>query len=363
MKRVCLKCQRIFTDGNLFCQESYCPGEQSPMVFDKGQMLDEVEIIKPLVVLRSCVLYDAIHIKQPVLLKLAHPGKPYTSRLIDEVKFLESLNATEIAYYNLPHLKAPYGSTRGQQTKIAQTVYQNNLFYYCVYQYFDGEPLPHLTAKNPQLWVNQVGWLMLTLTQSLNFLHSKNRLHLVLNPSSILVRLDKAYPHVPRILLHDLGLLIDSNSVKSPDSFAAIAMPAYTSPELLRADGPTRFDDVYSVGAILHELLNGYPMIAYKIRDDVPVRQDVINHKHTPMTRIDIDSEITQITEQSLSPRELRLDLDKLIKTLHAKFSPLPKEKQSNWISQETVYMLIWAILSIAFLIVIALSLFPEPQA
>ena len=42
MKRVCLYCERTSPDSNVFCQETYCPSEMSPYIFDYGEWLGDI---------------------------------------------------------------------------------------------------------------------------------------------------------------------------------------------------------------------------------------------------------------------------------------------------------------------------------
>jgi hypothetical protein len=46
MKQVCMLCERTSPDGNLFCQETYCPAEQSPFVLDYGEWFGDIEIVR-----------------------------------------------------------------------------------------------------------------------------------------------------------------------------------------------------------------------------------------------------------------------------------------------------------------------------
>ena len=53
MKQICLQCGRTSSGGDLFCQETDCPGERSPTILGAGDWFGDIEIIKPVVVLRS----------------------------------------------------------------------------------------------------------------------------------------------------------------------------------------------------------------------------------------------------------------------------------------------------------------------
>ena len=96
MKQVCLQCGRISAGGDLFCQETYCPGEMSPTILDAGDWFGDIEIVKPIIVLRSAVLYEAIHQKRKVYLKVAHPGAENKERLKREAEFLQALQLRKL---------------------------------------------------------------------------------------------------------------------------------------------------------------------------------------------------------------------------------------------------------------------------
>ena len=53
-------------------------------------------------------------------------------------------------------------------------VLQGHLLYFYLFEHVEGEPLRDVLTKNPQLWVNHVGWLMISLATAVNFLHANN---------------------------------------------------------------------------------------------------------------------------------------------------------------------------------------------
>ncbi len=59
MKRICQRCNVISQDFNLWCQEKYCPAENATEIFDNGEWFGPIEIIQPIVVTRSAIVYHA----------------------------------------------------------------------------------------------------------------------------------------------------------------------------------------------------------------------------------------------------------------------------------------------------------------
>ena len=74
MKRICERCNVISQDFNLWCQEKYCPAENSTEIFDNGEWFGPIEIIQPIVITRSAIVYQASRGVEKILLKIANTG-------------------------------------------------------------------------------------------------------------------------------------------------------------------------------------------------------------------------------------------------------------------------------------------------
>ena len=231
MKQVCLLCGRISAGGDLFCQETYCPGEMSRTILSAGDWFGDIEIVKPIIVLRSAVLYEATHQKTRIYLKVAHPGAENKERLKREAEFLQALQLRKLQQQTLPQLLPAYANTTVAVDAYGKTMLGGHLLYFYLFEHFEGEPLRDVLRRNPQLWVSHVGWLMISLAATVNYLHMQGRYHFGLSPDSLLVRFDEK-PNVPRILLFDLGVVTDKAHLKQ-DWYDFAVPPAYTAPELI----------------------------------------------------------------------------------------------------------------------------------
>ena len=74
MKRICERCNVISQDFNLWCQEKHCPAENSTEIFDNSEWFGPIEIIQPIVITRSAIVYQAQRGEEKVLLKVANKG-------------------------------------------------------------------------------------------------------------------------------------------------------------------------------------------------------------------------------------------------------------------------------------------------
>ncbi|RME69679.1 MAG: hypothetical protein D6784_18015 [Chloroflexi bacterium] len=359
MKQVCLLCNRTSPDNNLYCQETYCPAEMSPTILDYGEWIGDIEIVKPVAVLRSAVLYEAIHQQEKVFLKVAHPGTEHKERLKREAEFLRDLQLGGKQSQYLPTLLPPYAYTNLKTDAYGKTMLQGHLLYFYLFEHFDGLPLRDVLTEHPQLWINHVCWIVIGLAHAMAFLHSRGMHHLALCPEGVLVRFDED-PNVPRVLLYDLGIATDATGLHQ-HWYPGFILPAYTAPELL-GEGKIRPDyttDVYGLGLILYELLVGEPVYPFKLKSDAEVYSDIQRNRRTKMTRLEDVKTVANIALQAVDPRPERRqkDVTVLAKQLLAYFGELPAEKKSRWPQPRTMMVATAALLAIAFVLAVAISL------
>lgn len=359
MKKVCLLCGRTTSDSNLFCQEIYCPAEMSPTILDYGEWLGDIEIVKPVIVLRSAVLYEATHQKKKVFLKVAHPGTENKERLKREAEFLKTLQLKNERSEFLPVLLPPYANTTIDVDAYGKAMLRGHLLYFYLFEHVEGEPLRDVLMKNPQLWINHIGWLMISLASAVAVLQSKGLFHLGLSPDSVLVRFDDD-PNVPRTLLYDLGIASDAQDLNL-NWHPFIVPPAYTAPELIDAGAiqPDYATDVYGLGLTLYELLVGEPTFTYKLHSDAEVYRAVQRNRRVQMNRIEDVKPVADIALQAVDQQATNRQKNarEMAEQLLAYFGEAPGKKKDRWPSLNTLLVIVAALLAIAFLIALATSL------
>lgn len=358
MKQVCLLCERTSPSGNLFCQEAYCPAEMSPTILNHGDWLGDIEIVKPVIVLRTAVLYEAIHQKQKVYLKVAHPGNENKERLKREAELLRSIQGPLTFSKQLPQLLPPYANTTVRVDAYGKSMLQGHLLYYLLFAYTEGEPLRHLLLKNPQMWIHHVGWLMASLATTISFLQSKGIYHYGLSPDCLLVRFDTQH-NAPRILLFDLGIASKEQEL-ARTWYSFLAPPAYMAPELVdaRAVKPDYRTDVYGLGIMLYELLVGEPAFPYKLQSAAEIARAISRQERVAMNRMEDVESVATLALQAVSQKaEARQpDARTLARALLAQFGNLPEEKQRRWPSRRTMLIGLGAVLVVVLLLALALN-------
>ncbi|MEZ4864321.1 MAG: protein kinase [Caldilineaceae bacterium] len=358
MKQVCLLCERNSPSGNLFCQESYCPAEMSPTILNHGDWLGDIEIVKPVIVLRAAVLYEAIHQKEKVLLKVAHPGNENKERLKREAELLRSLQGGLRTVPHLPTLLPPYANTTLRTDAYGKSMLRGHLLYFCLFRYVEGEPLRHLLQKNPQLWIHHVGWIMSSLAATIAALQHKSIYHYGLSPDCLLVRFDEQH-NAPRILLFDLGIAAKEQEL-AHWWYPFFAPPAYMAPELIDARNvqPDYRVDVYGLGITLYELLIGEPAFPYKLRSAAEIARAIARQERLPMNRMEDVDTVATIALQAVSPQAAarQPNARELARLLLNQFGPVPEEKQRRWPSRRTLLLIAAAAGIIILLLALMMS-------
>lgn len=148
--------------------------------------------------------------------------------------------------------------------RVVDVFEENNTAYY-VMEYVEGSSLFEMVSSNGKLKVDVALGYVRKIAEALEYLHSNNRLHLSIDPSSIIVG---PKGNVVLLSLNPYYKYVDVNNVKEddiPDIPADYFRPRglmekYISFEMYNLQGknqPTENSDVYSLGAVLYYLVTG----------------------------------------------------------------------------------------------------------
>jgi serine/threonine-protein kinase len=314
----------------LWCQEKYCPAEESPEILDHGDWIGDMEVVNMLTVTRTFALYEARRGEYRILLKIAHPGMQ--ENLKREARLLVELSKKR-QHPALPKLLPAYSGAKLQDLPYGKTVFSGKTRYYEVFDYQNGETLRAMLLKNPTPFFQVVGWILLGLCDVVAYIHQSGRLHFCLSPEVVFVRFDKQ--GVPRPLLIDLGIADTAQNLSQIwDKHNVTA--AYTAPEIVEMKGKVGpATDVYGLGMILYEMLAGHPAYEYQLARDEDVYIDILRKNPPPTGRVDLKN-IPEIAERAITKDYAARykDVFSFAKDIQANLPRVPIEKkplQVNW--------------------------------
>ncbi|MEO5716179.1 MAG: serine/threonine-protein kinase, partial [Luteolibacter sp.] len=173
---------------------------------------------------------------------------------------------------------------------------------YFVMELVDGERITDF-CDHQHFGVRERMELFIQVCEAIQHAHQKGVIHRDIKPSNVLVR-DHDGRAVPKVI--DFGISkATSSDVEGDAAFAGSGTPSYMSPE--QAEGGTDIDtrsDIYSLGALLCELLTGHPPSHRKL--DKNSEGDEAHTEH-PISLLAGDLE--WIVRKAVEPdRQLRYD-------------------------------------------------------
>jgi tRNA A-37 threonylcarbamoyl transferase component Bud32/dipeptidyl aminopeptidase/acylaminoacyl peptidase len=167
-----------------------------------------------------------------------------------------------------PELAAVLGAERFVQeiTTTAQLQHPNILplfdsgsadgFLYYVMPYVEGETLRAKLNRETQLGVEESVALVREVADALQYAHTQGVVHRDIKPENILL-------HAGRPLVADFGIALAVSAAaggRMTETGLSLGTPHYMSPEQATAEKTiTNRSDIYSLGAVLYELLTGEP--------------------------------------------------------------------------------------------------------
>jgi eukaryotic-like serine/threonine-protein kinase len=165
---------------------------------------------------------------------------------------------------------------------------------YIVMEYVDGDTLREYTRKNgKRLPIAQVVDVVFKCSKALDFAHRKGVLHRDIKPSNIML----SQEGVVKIMDFSVAELTQHGS---GGGGALVGSPLYMSPEQVRREPPLPQSDLYSLGAVMYELLAGEPPFW---SDDIRQLFETIKNNPAPSLkekRTDLPKDLCDVVDRLL---------------------------------------------------------------
>jgi serine/threonine protein kinase len=346
MKLVCAY-GNVVEEGSYWCKNcsNNCPPARLSLVFEHGEMIDDLEIVDLLKVFPSSVLYRAKRGKEVVFVKVAHQG------------FEEQLKKESLLLSNLePHPALPVllSASNVERRPYGKFTLREQVKYYLVLKNAPGVFLRNMLNHNPQPLPRTAAWLIVSLADAVAYLQVKGR-KLLTNPTpdNILVYEDKS--GIWRPLLLDLGATTDigARPVKT------FGVPVYAAPEQAEDAVCTVVTDVYRLGAILYEMLAGEPIFPAKLASDEEIRSLILRSEPVSLRqkRPELVTGVADVVHQALqkNPAHRQPDIRTFAKGLRVLFGEVPPEPRRWQIDRRVIAAIAFSTLAALLVLVILL--------
>jgi len=248
LKRVCLHCAREFPDTDV----DHCPedGTRLELVAEGmkpgARFANKYEIVRTLGSGGICTVYLVRHllIDKQYALKLLRSqfaaDAKYLQRFQREANAMSKLSHPNIAAVNV------FGVSRDGQA-------------YLVMEYLEGQSLDDFGKNGPVPWRQAVP-IFQDICEGLLHAHSNGVVHRDLKPANVMLVEHPIKGMLAKIV--DFGLARAQDvSARLTQTGDLIGSPAYMSPEQCRAEGGDLRSDIYSLGALMYDVLAGQPPI------------------------------------------------------------------------------------------------------
>ena len=157
-------------------------------------------------------------------------------------------------------------------------------FPYLVMEYVAGQSLD-VFCDRAQLSVRARLELFLKICDAVQYAHQNLIVHRDLKPANVLVTADGQ----PKLLDFGIAKVIDPSSAGSAQASTRVLTPEYASPEQIRGDPITTATDIYSLGAVLYQLLSGEPPHAIANLSPLQAAQAIADAEVAPVPRLPAD--------------------------------------------------------------------------
>ena len=267
-------------------------------------------------------VFEAEHteIGRRVAIKILHPVYSRTPEVVARFR-MEARAASRIGHPNIIEI-----------TDSGTTV--DGSFYF-VMELLEGVDLAERLKKSQRLPVEEVLAIATQVAQALGAAHQINIVHRDLKPENIFLINRDGNPGFVKVLDFGIAKSLEEEKIrKLTTPGMAMGTPEYMAPEQASGKGSDARSDIYSLGAILYEMLTGRAPIHGDNMMDILIRKATVDPEDVAVLRPDVPAAVAQLVMRTLSRNpdgrpqsmgELAAELNQLIADIQAGIVSIPK--------------------------------------
>lgn len=167
--------------------------------------------------------------------------------------------------------------------------------FFIIVEYIDGKSLYELVYGSGPLPAASVRKILGQLVQGLGYAHDSEIIHRDIKPGNVMITRDG------QIKLMDFGLAKPTNATSSDDR-VLVGTPGYMAPELLTGGEPGPASDLFAMGCLAVELLDGTKLFAQTTVSDVFTAVTRWRGWNPSSLGLQIDDELAEVITSWLAP-------------------------------------------------------------
>jgi serine/threonine protein kinase len=136
--------------------------------------------------------------------------------------------------------------------------------FYIVMEHVEGKTLKELIGEKGSFTISEIQRILDQLASALDFLHERRLIHGCLRSESVVID-----SKTGRAILMDYCIFAAATPKTLSDAGILALNPEYISPEQARGESPSVAGDIYSLGAIVYEMLVGQPPFSGYSSEDI----------------------------------------------------------------------------------------------
>jgi serine/threonine protein kinase len=268
------------------------------MIFDSGHLIGDYEVIGPLGAGGMGAVYKVRHvisnrIEALKIIRADTSGPEMTERFLREIRLQAGLNH--------PNIASVHNAFR-VDNELMMTV-----------EFIEGVNLRD-KLQPPGIVLGQAIQYAIQVLSALSYAHSRGVIHRDIKPSNVMIESNDV------VKLLDFGLATSGLEPDLTQPGTMLGSPQYMSPEQVQGERLDGRSDLYSLGALLYELVTGRPPF------DAPTAHAVIaGHLHrAPLPPVDcnphVGADLSRIILKALAknPEERPRTADEFRRALEA---------------------------------------------
>jgi serine/threonine-protein kinase len=181
------------------------------------------------------------NLRRTVAIKIIHP------HLSDDPQFVRRFEeeAAAVAQLRHPNIVQVYDFNN------------DNDLYYIVFEYVAGESLQdrqkRYLAQSSEMPLEQIVAIVAQVADALDYAHKRNIIHRDVKPANVMINI------YGNPILMDFGIVKIAGGTQHTATGAVLGTARYMGPEQIRGEKVDSRTDIYSLGAMLYELVSGRP--------------------------------------------------------------------------------------------------------